>query len=399
MSAETARDRFARYSRAIAGEALPLALIDLDAVERNVEAVVSPARDRGKTVRLASKSLRSVDLLRRIAAIAEKRAGSVRGVMAYCAAEASFLVEQGFDDLLIAYPSVQESDARLVAVANANGATVRPVCDADAHLAVLGAAAKAAGTTIPVVVDVDVAYRALGAHLGVRRSPLHDLADVVAFVKRVEASDGLTFGGLLAYEAHIAGLADSFATHAMKLFVRGPLASQRRAIAQALAKDGVAIPLFNGGGTGSVGWTADEAAITEVAAGSGFLTSHLFDSYRGIALEPAVCFALQVVRRPAPGFVTCLGGGFIASGSAGTERLPRPYLPEGLRLTKMEGAGEVQTPLLVPAGMDVPLGSPVFFRHAKTGELSEHINEYLLVRGDRIEGRATTYRGAGKAFL
>lgn len=399
MSQETASDRFARYSRAIRGEPLPLALIDLDALERNVVAVVSPARERGKTVRLASKSLRSIDLLRRIQALAEKQSGSVRGVMAYCAAEASFLAGEGWDDILIAYPSALENDARLVAAANAKGAIVRPVCDAGAHLAALSAAATAAGTTIPVVVDVDVAYRAFGAHLGVRRSPLHDVGEVVAFVKRVRATEGLSFGGLLAYEAHIAGLADTLATRAMKVFVRGSLISHRRAVADALAREGIVLPLFNGGGTGSIGWTADEGPITEVAAGSGFLTSHLFDRYQDLRLEPAVCFALQVARKPAPGFVTCLGGGFVASGSAGPDRLPRPYLPAGLRLTKMEGAGEVQTPLLVPADVDVPLGSPVFFRHAKTGELSEHFNEYLLVRGERIEGRATTYRGAGKAFL
>lgn len=396
MSQEPLAERFARYSRAIRDEALPVALVDLDALERNVEAVVTPARGRGKTIRLASKSLRSVDLLRRVA---DRSGAAVRGVMAYCAAEARFLVEHGWDDVLIAYPSLQASDARHVALANAGGATVRIAADDDAHLEVLSLAARAAGTTIPVVVDVDVAYRALGAHIGVRRSPLHDAGDVVAFVKRVRSTDGLSFGGLLAYEAHIAGLADDGATRAMKLFVRTSLASQRRDIALALAREGVAIPLFNGGGTGSVGWTADEAPITEVAAGSGFLTSHLFDGYRDIRLEPAVCFALQAVRRPAPGFVTCLGGGFIASGGAGPDRLPRPYLPEGLRLTKLEGAGEVQTPLLVPAGVHVPLGSPVFFRHAKTGELSEHFNEYILVRGDRIEGRALTYRGAGKAFL
>ena len=81
---------------------------------------------------------------------------------------------------------------------------------------------------------------------------------------------------------------------------------------------------------------------------------------------------------------------------------------EGIALSLFNGGGtgsvrwtadEVQTPLRVPAKIDVPLGSPVFFRHAKTGELSEHFNEYVLVRGERIEGRATPYRGAGKTFL
>jgi D-serine deaminase-like pyridoxal phosphate-dependent protein len=238
------------------------------------------------------------------------------------------------------------------------------------------------------------------------------VAEIVAFIQSILRRRGLSFGGLLAYEAHVAGLGDkatgapgagsglaNAVMRSMKRWVRGPIAAHRQALADALDRANLPVPLFNGGGTGSVGWTAREPAITEIAAGSGFLASHLFDRYRDITLEPAACFALQAVRRPGPNFVTCLGGGFMASGAAGKDRLPQPYLPAGLRLTTLEGAGEVQTPLIVPGGVSIPLGAPVFFRHAKAGELAEHFNEYLMIRGHRIEGVATTYRGQGHAFL
>jgi D-serine deaminase-like pyridoxal phosphate-dependent protein len=116
-------------------------------------------------------------------------------------------------------------------------------------------------------------------------------------------------------------------------------------------------------------------------------------------LHPAAFFALQVVRKPGPGIATCHGGGLIASGAPGRDRLPVPAFPEGLTLLDLEGAGEVQTPLHVPRGVDLALGDPVFFRHAKAGELAEHVNEYILVQGDAIVGRAPTYRGLGKCFL
>jgi D-serine deaminase-like pyridoxal phosphate-dependent protein len=64
----------------------------------------------------------------------------------------------------------------------------------------------------------------------------------------------------------------------------------------------------------------------------------------------------------------------------------------------MEGAGEVQTPVALPAGTEVPLGAPIFFRPAKSGELAERFNHYLLVKSDAILERAPTYRGLGKAF-
>src|SRR5690606_736528 len=122
-----------------------------------------------------------------------------------------------------------------------------------------------------------------------------------------------------------------------------------------------------------------EEVITEVAAGSGLLMGYLFDYYSNVTLLPAAHFAVQVVRRPAPGFVTCHGGGYVASGEIGLDRLPIPVDPPGLRRVGMEGVGEVQTPLRVPRGTKVALGSAVFFRHAKSGELAEHFNHYLLI--------------------
>jgi D-serine deaminase-like pyridoxal phosphate-dependent protein len=117
-----------------------------------------------------------------------------------------------------------------------------------------------------------------------------------------------------------------------------------------------------------------------------------------VQLTPAAYFALQITRKPREDLVVVQGGGWAASGGAGPDRLPTPALPPGCRLLPMEGAGEVQTPVRLPPGVRPSLGDPIFFRHAKAGELAEHVDEYLLVRGDRIEGRAPTYRGLGKCF-
>ena len=136
-----------------------------------------------------------------------------------------------------------------------------------------------------------------------------------------------------------------------------------------------------------------------MAAGSGFVDSHLFDAYRGLTLRPAAYFALQVVRRPGKGLLTCHGGGYVASGAAGRDRLPLPALPAGLSLLDLEGAGEVQTPLRATGDTPLELGDPVFFRHAKAGELAEHFAGYILIRGERVEARAPTYRGLQKCFL
>ena len=105
------------------------------------------------------------------------------------------------------------------------------------------------------------------------------------------------------------------------------------------------------------------------------------------------------MRKPAPGIATALGGGYPASGPAGRDRLPRPYLPAGLRLDRREAAGEVQTPLLGPAAAGLRVGDRVWFRHAKAGELCERFDVVHLVRGGELVDSVPTYRGEGRTFL
>jgi D-serine deaminase-like pyridoxal phosphate-dependent protein len=394
-----------RFRRALADTPLPAALVDLDALDLNIERLLAPVRQGGKKLRLATKSLRCPALVAHIAAAAGPSYG---GLMTYSAAETAWLAERGETDLLLGYPTAQASDAALMAAANRT-ATAAVIVDDREQLAVLSAAAVAAGTRIPVVVEIDLAYRALGAavHLGVRRSPLRTVDDVVAFAQEIARSAGLRFHGVMGYEAQIAGLTDrspfsswqNWPRRGIKRLSRGPVERTRAALVAALTARGLAPAIVNGGGSGSLGWASAEAALTEVTAGSGFLDSLLFDYYADLRLAPAAWFALQVVRRPAPGLVTCHGGGFVASGDGGADRLPRPGLPAGCRLLPLEGAGEVQTPVRLPSGVTLRLGDPIFFRHAKAGELAEHFNEYGLLRGETLVQRVPTYRGLGHAFL
>ncbi len=159
------------------------------------------------------------------------------------------------------------------------------------------------------------------------------------------------------------------------------------------------LEFVNGGGTGSIGLTSAEWAVTEIAAGSGFYAPVLFDNYRSFALHPAAMFALPVVRRPGPRVATVLGGGYLASGVGAKDRMPVPHLPAGLKLDPFEGAGEVQTPLLGAAAARLGIGDRVYFRHVKAGELCERFDRLYLITGNTIRDEVPTYRGEGKTFL
>ena len=168
----------------------------------------------------------------------------------------------------------------------------------------------------------------------------------------MQARDGFRLVGVMTYEGQVAGLPDAVPTRrARSLVVRGlksasttQIVARRRAIAEALAELG-GLELWNAGGSGSIEDSAQDPVVTEVTAGSGLMVPTLFDHYRAFAPRPAAFYGLPVTRRPGRGMVTVHGGGLVASGPAGADRLPLPWAPAGLHLLPLEGAGEVQTPL------------------------------------------------------
>jgi D-serine deaminase-like pyridoxal phosphate-dependent protein len=171
------------------------------------------------------------------------------------------------------------------------------------------------------------------------------------------------------------------------------------AVQQVLADAGAApLRFVNAGGTGSLERTAADPSVTELAAGSGLYAPTLFDHYRSFTPNPAAFYAVPVVRRPAAGLVTVFGGGWSASGPGGRDRSPTPVWPAGLRLVSTEGAGEVQTPLQGKAADGLRIGDLVWFRHAKAGELCEHVDTLHLVAPDGAVTATPTYRGDGNAF-
>ncbi len=391
----------------LSGRDLPAALVDLDALDANTDLLVSHLERRDVTLRIATKSIRVPALLRHLL---ERAGDRLVGLMTYSAKETAFLHQQGFDDFLLAYPVGRSGDARAIAQLVADGATVTTAVDCEEHIVLLGFAAREAGVELDLCLDVDMSWRPLQgrAHLGVRRSPIRTGDDARRIAARVRAEKGVRLTAVLAYEAQIAGMQDHNAGSRQldplrRLIKRRsePVATARRAeVVAALREAGCDIQLVNGGGTGSVRSTSRDPSVTEVTAGSGFLCPHLFDGYDDLPLQPAAFYAVAVTRRSDKGFVTCGGGGYIASGAAGVDRLPTVHLPTGLTALSMEGFGEVQTPFQTdPAAPSLTVGDPVICRHAKGGELAERFTHYLLTRGAKVRESVPTYRGLGGCFL
>jgi D-serine deaminase-like pyridoxal phosphate-dependent protein len=401
---------YVRLERATAGLKAPFALVDLDALWAN--AADLERRAGAKPIRLASKSLRCRALQERVLA----RSG-FQGTLAFTLPEALWLADRGAEDLLVAYPTA-DSDALQALVGGTPRERVTVMVDCVEQLELIERATRATREApVRVCIDIDTAWPILGGRLrvGAKRSPVRTPEQAATLARSILAREGVRLVGIMAYEAQIAGLGDSpggrgigprlrgLAIRAMQERSARELAARRGAIVAAvenvLASAGGALELVNGGGTGSLELTAAEPAVTEVTAGSGLYGPALFDDYRAFTPRPAAMFALPVVRRPGRGVVTALGGGYLASGPADAARLPRPHLPSGLALARLEGAGEVQTPLLGAAADALSIGDRVYMRHAKAGELCERFASLHLLEGERIVDQAPTYRGEGQCFL
>lgn len=395
-------DAYARLERATAGLQAPFALVDLDAMWANARDM--ERRAAPKPIRLASKSVRCRALQQRTL----ERPG-FRGTLAFTLPEALWLAARGVDDILVAYPSADTDALRALG----DGAPVTLMVDSIEQLELIERAIGTdSGAAVRVCIDVDAGWRALGGRVrvGAKRSPLHSAAEAAALARAILARPRLRLVGIMAYEAQIAGVGDAppgrplraAAVHAMQSRSARELAGRRAEIVagvEAALGGDATLEFVNGGGTGSLESTAAEACVSELAAGSGLYGPTLFDAYRAFTPRPAAMFALPVVRRPGRGVVTALGGGYLGSGSGDRARLPRAYLPEGLRLDAQEGAGEVQTPLLGASADALSIGDRVYMRHAKAGELCERFASLHLIEGGEIVEEVATYRGEAQCFL
>jgi D-serine deaminase-like pyridoxal phosphate-dependent protein len=390
-----------RFNRASAALDPPVAVLDLSAFDANAADLVR--RAAAKPIRLASKSIRCRSVIRRVLALP-----GYAGILSYTLAESLWLATE-FDDIVIAYPTVEVQALRRLAASPELSSRITLMVDSVEQLNFLDSVVPAGGREpLRLCIDLDASLRGLGGrlHLGVRRSPVHAPAEAGRLARAIVGRPGYTLVGLMAYEGQVAGMGDrpagrparAAAIQAMQAMSIRELA-QRRARAVAEVSAVASLEFVNGGGTGSLETTGAEAAVTELTAGSGLYGPGLFDGYRAFTPAPAAMFALGVARRPAPGIVTVTGGGWIASGPAGADRVPIPTYPAGLQLIGTEGAGEVQTPLRGDAASRLAIGDRVWFRHAKAGELLEHVNELHFVDGDTVVETAVTYRGEGKSFL
>lgn len=377
----------------------PCAVVDVDAFDGN--AAQMTARTQGLPIRVASKSLRSVAALRR----ALSHPG-YQGILSFTLPESINLVREGFTDIVCAYPSVNISAIKEIAGDDELRATITLMVDSVELLDLISRAVDAAANEgaqtgpLRVAIDLDCTLHLPGAVIGPRRSPIRTPEQTRDLAREIASRTDVELVGLMAYEGQVASVPDAEigVVGSVKRWLRDTSMEQlgpRRQACIAAAREFADLEFVNGGGTGSLDVSAAEGTLTELAAGSGFYTPVIFDNFADINHKPSAYFVCQVSRLPAKGWATVNSGGWIASGPAGADRLPVPVYPAGLKYSGTEGPGEVQTPLYGHATASLAVGDTVWFRHAKAGEMTEHVDKIVAVSSDGSYEIWDTYRGKG----
>lgn len=391
------------YKNVLTDEKLPIAVLDEDLLLENIEAILK--KTEGVKIRIASKSIRSIPVLKRIISVKPQ---AFSGIMAFTLEEAIFLAENGFNDILLGYPSVQKENLKQIGEKLKKGVQITLMIDLVEHIQAIQKVGEELDVTFPVCVDVDMSVQFPGVYFGVYRSSLNHIDKLPQLLNELKQSSHVEVIGVMGYEAQIAGVGDNAKGKSLmnsvirylKIKSIPKIAKRREAFVREIeAFNGKKLQIVNAGGTGSISSSKKEDWVTEITVGSGFYSPGLFDNYKEFHYQPALFYGVELSRHPQKEIWTASGGGYVASGALGNDKIPKPYLPEGINLIKNEAVGEVQTPFTFSGNDKLELGAPVFFRHAKAGELCERFNELVVISEGKIVNQYKTYRGEGKCFL
>jgi D-serine deaminase-like pyridoxal phosphate-dependent protein len=200
------------YKQTFSESNYPLCFLDRDLLKENITQVKARISN-SKTIRVASKSIRSVEVLKMIM---ESDTSVFKGVMCFSMAEAVFLSQKGFDDLLVAYPSMQEKAIADVCLEIQKGKKIVLIVDAKLHVDVVQRVAKKTNTIVPICLDIDMSSDFPGLHFGVWRSSLFNKNQVVELVDYIQKNDNVKLEGVMGYEAQLAGVGDNMPGQALK---------------------------------------------------------------------------------------------------------------------------------------------------------------------------------------
>ncbi|MDA1183183.1 MAG: DSD1 family PLP-dependent enzyme [Acidobacteria bacterium] len=265
----------------------PALVIDIAAMDRNIQRMATFFADGPCRLRPHFKAHKTPDIARR-----QLAGGSCTGLTCATVSEAEVatlalgeLLADVSGDILIANEPVGPGKCARVATL-ARRVPVTVAADSVAGLEALDRAATEAGVTIGVLVDLDVGMARCGVPPG---------GAAVSLGRRVVAARGLRLRGVMGYEGHLVGLADRDERDARTRQAMAGLVET----AERFRAEGLPCDVVSAGGTGTYDISGRVDGVTEIQAGSYVLMDSDY-ARLDLPFEQALWVLGTVISRPTP---------------------------------------------------------------------------------------------------
>ncbi|MDH3447585.1 MAG: DSD1 family PLP-dependent enzyme [Gammaproteobacteria bacterium] len=227
----------------------PSLIIDLDAFEANVALLRRRLEAFGVRLRAHAKTHKSVDIARY-----QVEHGGACGICCQKVSEAEVMVAGGITDVMVSNQVVDPGKiARLAAMAAR--ARVLVCVDDRQNVEDLSSAARRLGVNIECLVEIDCGAGRCGVEPG---------APALALAQQIDASAGLEFAGLQAYQ----GAAQHIREFAARKSRIDAAIEQARSTVSLLAANGLQCEIVAGAGSGSYYFEAASGVYNEMQCGS-----------------------------------------------------------------------------------------------------------------------------------
>lgn len=193
----------------------PFAWLDLDALDANIQYVQEQCGNQ--QIRIATKSVRSIDVIRYI----QERIANCSGFMAFTASETAYLLEQGFDNILIGYPVYEEKAIEQISHFIKQGRKVLFMVDNVVQANLLQKIAAEQSVTFEVCIDINVSTDYKLLYYGTKRSPIDSVDKLKQLTDQIKKLPNIKISACMAYDAQIAGVTDATSNFLKDVLVRG----------------------------------------------------------------------------------------------------------------------------------------------------------------------------------
>jgi len=226
----------------------PALVVDLDALEFNIELMASKVSLAGRNLRAHAKAHKCGEI-----AVMQLAKGAI-GLCCQKVSEAEALAASGAKDILITNEVIAPSKLERLATL-ARIATIGVCVDSLLGVEAVSGAARRRGVVVRAYVEVDVGQ----GRCGVRPD-----ATAAQLAHAVIESPNLVFGGLQAYH----GKAQHYRTRRERQEASAAVAGAIGQVVEHLRMAGITCPTVTGGGTGTLESDLTAGGLTEIQAGS-----------------------------------------------------------------------------------------------------------------------------------